>query len=860
MRTLRAARWLLRDVSLPSLRQHRLRSALTLLGVAIGAQVIVAITLLNRSILASFEHTVETIAGSADLQVANVMAGVPEELAMRIAADPGVASASGLIHGTLGTAHGDLALFGVDLLANQRLRETQFPREHVHIADELRFVNATDSLALSTSFARRAGLALGAALEVRGPNGASTLAVRGTLDPVGPTALFGGDVGLVDLPTAQRLLDREGRFDQIDVELRDDGGAAAVAARLRALVGGAGTVEPPRERGARLGSMLSSVQTVLTLVSLLAIVVGAFIVYNTMDTAVAHRHRELTLARALGYTRRTVLTAVALEAIAYGAIGTAIGAVLGFASARLSLGLVTLGVGAIWGRTDAPGVAIAPGDVLLVGLVGVGGSLVSSVLPALRAARIQIVEQLREERPVLPDAPTEWRSAALGGVLTLAGILVLGGEIRLGGTTATVAVIMLGIVLCAVGLTWIAPLVLRGMARLARLAVRAWRRPSPVLAVDNILRDPSRSRGAIAALMVAFALVLIVGSFVRSLRGSILSWVDQTVAADLFVSPSMALPLPAGPTLGGELEGVLRGVPGVAEVGAARMINARVGNTLAVLRTEGVADFGHKRYAVVEGDLSAATFAAFARGEVVFISDNLAYRQGLHVGETLELETPAGARAFRIGAVVVDYTLDIGTIIVDRATYRSVWRDDLVNTFGVWLAPDADFDRVRAEISTRVASRSPVTILSGREFNAQIAGALDGALLMTYAVQLVAIGIAVIGVVNFFLAEVVDRRREIGLLRGVALTRRQVVQMFSVEAALLGAVGGVFAVAFGWLVARLLVLHSTRLVSGWTLTFEFPWGLAVTTVVLASVTALAASRHPTRRAATEPVAELVVGR
>lgn len=364
----------------------------------------------------------------------------------------------------------------------------------------------------------------------------------------------------------------------------------------------------------------------------------------------------------------------------------------------------------------------------------------------------------------------------------------------------------------------------------------------------------------IAALMVAFALVLIVGSFLRSLRGSILSWVDQTVAADLFVSPSLTLPLPSGPTLDGEVEALLRDVPGVEEVGAARMINVRVGNTLAVLRTEGVADLGHKRYAVVEGDLSGATFAAFARGEVVFVSDNLAYRQGLHAGETLELETPAGARAFRIGAVVIDYTLDIGTIIVDRATYRSAWGDDLVNTFAVWLAPDADSDRVRAEISARAASRFTIAILSGREFNTQIAEALDGALLMTYAVQLVAIGIAVIGVVNFFLTEVVDRRREIGLLRGVALTRRQVVQMFSTEAALLGSVGGLFAVAFGWLIARLVVLHSTRLVSGWSLTFEFPWGLAVTTVILASVTALTASRYPTRRAATEPVAELVVGR
>lgn len=857
MKTLRAAGWLIRDVSLPSLRTHRLRSVLTLVGIVIGAQVIVAIALLNRSILASFEHTVETIAGRADLQVANAMAGVPEDLAARIAVEPGVASAAGLIHGTLGTPHGDLAIFGVDLLGNQQLRETQFPRTHVHIADDIRFVNATDSVALSTSYAKRGGLSLGAPLEVTGPQGTSTLIVRGTLDPVGPAALFGGNVGLVDLPTAQRLLDREGRFDQIDIELLQGANLVAVAARLQAVVAGAGTVEPPRERGIRLGSMLSSVQTVLTLVSLLAIVVGAFIIYSTMDAAVAQRRRELTLARALGYERRAVLAAIAIEAIAYGTIGTAIGALLGVLSAKLSLGLVTLGVGAIWGRTDAPHLAIAGRDVLFVAALGVGGALLSSLIPAIRAARIQIVEQLREDRPDVPDTPLELGSAALGLLLTALGIAVLASEVHFGDTTLTVAVIMAGILLCAIGLTYTAPLVLRGIALAVRRTLIRLIPASPTLAVDNILREPARRRGALAALMVAFALVLIVGAFMRSLHGSILSWVDQTLAADLFVSPSMQLPLPSGPTLSGSLEGRLREVARVAEVGAARMINVRVGDTLAVLRTEGVADLGRKHYPIVEGDLSSETVAAFARGEVVFVSDNLAYRQGLRTGDTLPLDTPAGRRTFRIGAILTDYTLDIGTIVVDRPTYRALWRDELVNTFGIWLEPDADVEQVRAAISARLAPVR-VTILSGREFNAQIAGALDAALLLTYAVQLVAIAIAVIGVLNFFLTEVVDRRREIGLLRGVALTRGQVVQLFSTEAVLLGAAGGAFAVIFGWLVARLLVLHSTRLISGWALLFDFPWGLALVTIVLSTVTAVAASLYPARRAAIEPIAELVV--
>jgi putative ABC transport system permease protein len=187
------------------------------------------------------------------------------------------ARASALVQGTLATEWGDLAIFGVDLFADQQIRETQFPREHVEIKDALVFANSLDSIALSTSFAHRAALGPGATFDAIAPIGTTSLTIRGTLDPVGPAALFGGGVGLVDLPTAQRLFDREGRVDQIDIALAVSADRSAVADLLRARVAGAGTVEPPRDRGQRLASMVLGVQTILTLVSLFAVIVGAFI-------------------------------------------------------------------------------------------------------------------------------------------------------------------------------------------------------------------------------------------------------------------------------------------------------------------------------------------------------------------------------------------------------------------------------------------------------------------------------------------------------------------------------------------------------------------------------------------------------
>ncbi len=854
MTTLRAALWLLRDVTFPSFARHRMRTLLTLIGVVIGTQVVVAIAVLNRTILDSFEHTVRTIAGDADLQVSNSMAGVPEDLIAAASSTPGVARASGLVQGTLATQWGDLTVFGVDLFADQQIRETQFPREHVKIKDALAFANALDSIAISTSFADRAALSVGSTFSATAPIGKTSLTIRGTVDPIGPAALFGGAVGLVDLPTAQRLFDRDGRVDQIDVALQRGADPPMVAAALRARVAGAGQVEPPRDRGQRLGAMLLGVQTILTLVSLFAVIVGAFIVYHTVESATAQRRREFALVRALGCRRLVVLSAITIEALIYGVVGSMIGTVLGVIAARGSLSLLATGVSAIYGSVDATQLAVGVPDLLLAGSLGIVSAVVASLGPALRAARMRILHQIRGDSFDLNHGSAAGSTVGVG--CAIAGYAILDSGIRPEGFTSKIALIMGGIVLMAVGYTLLAPLLVRLVVAGLRALVPA-RFRSATLAIETIARDPAKSRGALAALMLAFAMVLIVGAFVQSLRGSIVTWINQTFSVDLRVSPTAQLPLPSGPTLSGALEEDIRAVSGVALVSPSRMINVRVGNEMAILRTVSAAGLDREHYPVVEGDL-AAIRNGFARGDTVLVSDNLSYRHAVHAGDHLTLETPTGPQTFLIGAVVLDYTLDLGTVILDHNTYRRLWRDDLASTFLVWLTPGANLDQTRTAISQQLEPRFTLTIITNHEFNTQISQALDGALLMTNAIQLVAVAIALIGIVNFFLAETLDRRREIGLLRSVAMTQRQLVRMFAAEALVLGALGGILATLFAWPVARLLVTQSTRIVSGWSLAFDFPYPMTVVTVIVAALTSVGAAYYPARRAAATRVTNLVV--
>jgi putative ABC transport system permease protein len=239
------------------------------------------------------------------------------------------------------------------------------------------------------------------------------------------------------------------------------------------------------------------------------------------------------------------------------------------------------------------------------------------------------------------------------------------------------------------------------------------------------------------------------------------------------------------------------------------------------------------------------------------VSENLALRLGLHAGDTVTLDSPSGRLALRVAAVVLDYTMDIGTLMLELSAYRRYWHDPLVTSFMVFLAPATDPVAASAAIVERLAARQPVTVITGEQFKRNVAGAIDGAFVLTYAIELVAAVIAGIGVLNFFLAEIVDRRREIGLLRTVALDRAQMLRNLTFEAMLIGACGGLLAIAWGWPLARVVVTHSTRLVSGWRLTLAFPWRMALLMPVVVAVTAGVAAWMPARVTARTPLRRLV---
>jgi putative ABC transport system permease protein len=405
-----------------------------------------------------------------------------------------------------------------------------------------------------------------------------------------------------------------------------------------------------------------------------------------------------------------------------------------------------------------------------------------------------------------------------------------------------------------VGYAALAPLLLRVLVAPVRRVRTRWGVPV-ALAAEHLARDPVRCRGTLGALMAAFAFVLCVSAFVRSLSGTILTWMDQALAADLFVGATPDLPMPSAPTLPAEFEDALMRIPGVADATPTRITLAELDGRMIGLKATRARQLRVRPFPVLaqqDGYLDA-----YERGDAVLVSDNLAFRFGFHVGDRVALDAPTGRHEFVVGAIIVDYTIDVGTISVDTDVYRRVWRDLQVSTYLVHLAPSATAADVSGRITEELGRRHPVSVLTAGEFKRTTANAIDAAFVLTYAIQLVAACVAGIGVVNFLLTEVVDRRREIGLLRTVALDRRQLMRTFMAEAALIGFAGGTLAIFWGWPIARIIVTHSARMVSGWQLLFDFPWPMALATPAVVAVTAMVAAIVPVRATTREPLTRLV---
>ncbi len=840
---------LLRLVSVRHLFGAPLRTALTILGVAVGVATMVGIAAINETVLDAFRSTVDTIAGKADLTVAGSASGFDEELVETVRQTPGVTAASGgmtVIAPVAGSPGESLYVMGVDLLDDGYFRDYQAKEGDISaMAEDLEFLNSTDRMLVAERFAERHGLKVGDTFGLVTREGAKDFIVHALIAESGPVKAFGGSVGIMYIGSAQEAFGRGRTVDRIDVAVDGTVGVEAVQASLRTALGTQFEIERPSRRGGSVAKMVRSFQLGLNIGSGVALLVGVFLVYNTISIGVLQRRREIGTLRAIGATRTSLRALFTLEALVLGIIGTVLGLPFGVLIARAAIGFVEDAVTSLYVNVNAGEVTVGPLQLGLGIFFGVVGSAFAALQPSWKASEVQPVEALRRDAAVGADVRRIPRAATVGGVLLLLAVWPLTlippplENVPVGGYLAIFATLM--------GATLLAPVLLRYLQPVFARPAQALLGVSGRLAADNFSRAPGRTAVPVAALAIGVAMTVCIGGFVGSFRVASLKWIEQSVPADLFVTSSAKLGgvknVPMSPDIGLEMEKL----PGVESVDFVRLFQHDVLDLrvyLISLRPE--IYYAHSHSTILAG--RNPTAEERAKGHVT-VSENLARRRDLKPGDTFPLHTPGGTQTLTVGAVIIDYTSDQGAIFMDRDLFISWFGDDRVDTFEVYLKDESQLESVRQAITARWGQQYDLYALSNNELRDEAMGMVDAAFAVTNAMEAVAVLLALLGVINTLLAAVLDRTREIGLLRAIGAARGHIIRLFTGEAALIGLTGGLLGVTTGS-VMGLIVTHVVGTQgTGWSFPFVFPVGIAVQMVLAASVCAVLAGIYPARRAA-----------
>ena len=838
-------RHLLRLVSVRYLRAAPGRTLLTLFGIMLGVSVVFAIDVVNSTVMGSFRGAIDNVAGRTALTI-GASTGVAEEVLEKVRAVPGVAAAVPVIEESVHDEKSgvQLAVLGVDTLADSSVRDYEVTADDVKIDDDIAFLNDPHSVIVTHSFAQRHAIKVGDTLTLATIQGKADYTVRGMLAARGPAKVFGGDLLLMDIYAAQVAFGRDKRFDHIDVVPTKDTDVAVLQKQLEQLLEGKANVMRPERRTEETERLMAGFKLGLSLAGLVAIFVGGFIVYNALAIAVAQRRREIGILRALGTTRTQILLLFVGEGLFLGAAGAVLGLAFGMAMARSVLKLVIHTISALYVSVDPQNLTVSPRDIIVSVALGVGVAFVAALYPARRASWVAPASAMRKQTDSGAAALASVRGSLKTGLATLVLALLI----------AIVAHVqqnyLLGYAVAGVGafaVAFIAPALALTVGQLARRWLKKGN-PAVMLGSVGFIRNAGRNSVAIAALGMSLANVVNADALVGSMKHNTARWFDRAARADVFVFAGQRASAAAERPLPESVAVELSKLDDVTFVDPYRM-------TRHMLRGEPFSlvsyDIEHYRkyneIPVVSGDLERALPSIYA-GTGLAASETFATKFQVKLGDRVELQTPNGPRSFDIALIYVDYGSDQGILLTTRAVYKRVWADSLVDSFGVYLREGADIARARARVADDLGKRYRLLALSNGEYKAEFMRFIDGSFALTRATELVAIIVAILGIINTLLVTVMDRRTEIGVLKAIGADAKQVQQMLITEGVLIGLSATLLGILFGTGFSVYVIKELLRFQIGWQMSWKLSGWVVLETFVVAQIVTFLSVWWPMRTA------------
>ena len=793
------------------------RALLTVLAVALGVAVVLAIDLAGNAATGSFRSSLETLAGDNDVEI-TAAGGVPEDVVEKVAALLFAIRYSPRIedYAVVADTKKSVPLIGLDLVAEagalagnesfdvKGLQQKETPTEALKHLDDY------DSIWIGSSL----GYKPGDRIELLLNDQIHTFTVQG----VYPDSNGNESAIVMDIAAAQRALARYGRVDRILLKVPPQPGVETWIERIRSALPagvevrpqGAGTVENRR--------MLAAFRWNLKLLSYISLVVGAFLIYNSISVSVVRRRADIGIVRALGASRGGTLSAFVGEAACFGFAGALIGIPLGRFMASGAVKLMSATVQALYVSSRPGTIELHASSIFLALAVGVCISVVSAYSPAREAALVSPVEAMARGRREYDLRVHKSRDLLLALLLGVAAALASRAPAVSGkplfGYFATILLVAASALAIPAAVTATTSLSSGIIGKL--LGVEA------MLASRSLAASLRRTSVLVAALSTAIAMMTAVGVMVGSFRQTVVLWMADELPADLYLRPAGFRATDRHPTLTLGLAEQIAKIPGVQAIERLRAYEITFENMPVTLAA---ADLGVQRTRsdseFLSGRPEEEVLAELRNANAVIASEPFTYKHHVRAGDSITLSLGEAQAAFRIVDVYYDYSSERGNLIMDRNTLLRYLPDPAPSNLAIYLSPGENPETVRAAIE-KITAGHRVLMSSNRDIRAEAIRVFDRTFAITYALEAVAVLVAVMGIAGAFLALVIDRRRELSLLRFLGAASGQIRKLILVEAGLLGLLANLVGLLLGFALSLILIFVINKQSFGWTIRFHWP--------------------------------------
>src|SRR6266436_6607949 len=807
------------------------RTSLTVLAIALGVAVVLAIDLAGTAAAGSFRSSMETLTGKNDLEIV-AAGGVPESVVGSLDALPYPLRITSRIedYAIVAETKQTLPLIGLDLVAEASEGRAS---SGITAADEAwKSLSAMDSAWVGESLGRKSGETIALLINDQ----VVTYTVRGVF----PEAKGNTSAIVMDISAAQYALKRFGRVDRILIRVPQSPNRGEWRQRLEQVLppgvqlraAGAGTNENRR--------MLAAFRWNLRLLSYVSLVVGAFLIYNTISVSVVRRRAEIGIVRALGASRGTILSAFVGEAACFGIVGALMAISLGRLMATGAVKLMAGTVESLYVSSRPGPIELGIGSVFLALGIGIGVAVASAYSPAREASLVSPVEAMGKGRREYDVRVQKGRDLWLAAGLSLAAFAASRGNAIAGKPLFGYLAAILLVAASALAIPAIVDVLLTISSKMLGkiFGVEA------LLASRSLAASLRRTSVLVGALSTAIAMMTAVGIMVGSFRETVAVWMSDQLPADLYLRPAGSAAADRHPTISLGLAEKIAKLPGVIAVDRLRAYEISYEDMPAtllsvdvdVLRSHHTSDF-------FSGRSKEEVLGELRDSNVVLVSEPFANKHAVKRGASLTLALGGRTGSFRIADVYYDYSSERGNILMDRQTLLRFLPDPAPSNLAIYISPEANPDTVRHEIEKTTAGQR-VLLFSNRDLRTEAIRIFDRTFAITYALEAVAVLVAVMGIAGALLALVIDRRRELGLLHFLGAAKSQIRKLILVEAGLLGLLANIAGLLLGFALSLVLIFVINKQSFGWTIRFHWPVEILLAAITIVYAATVIAGLYP----------------